>query len=85
MAIWEVEFSKDAYKAYQKIANAYQAKIDIVIERLADNKMVDIKPVKGEKDIYRLRIGKYRILIKFFHNIKSILVIKIGSRGGIYK
>ncbi|MBF0472175.1 MAG: type II toxin-antitoxin system RelE/ParE family toxin [Nitrospirae bacterium] len=85
MAICEVEFSKDAYKAYQKIANVYQSKIDIVIERLADKKMVDIKPVKGEKDIYRLRIGKYRILIKFFYNIKSILVIKIGSRGGIYK
>ena len=46
---------------------------------------IDIKPVEGEKDIYRLRVGKYRMLIKVYKEKKIILVVKIGPRGDVYK
>ena len=85
MAIWQVEFSKDAYKVYQKIGKAYQKKVDKVLTCLVKKKNVDIKPVKREKDIYRLRIGKYRILLTFLREESIILVAKIGPRGDVYK
>ncbi len=40
---------------------------------------------EGEKEIYRLRIGKYRILLKFLKEEATILIVRIGSRGDIYK
>ena len=46
---------------------------------------IDIKLVEGEKDIYRLRVGKYRMLIKVYKEKQTILVVKIGPRGDIYK
>ncbi|MCD6256227.1 MAG: type II toxin-antitoxin system RelE/ParE family toxin [Deltaproteobacteria bacterium] len=85
MAIWQVEFSKQAYKTYQKLNKGYQRKIDRVLTWLINKEKVDIKSVEGEDDIYRLRIGKYRVLIKFQKDEKVILVTKIGLRGDIYK
>ena len=52
---------------------------------MINKEKVDIKPIEGEKDIYRLRVGKYRILLKFRKNEKVILVIRIGLRGDVYK
>ncbi len=42
-----------------------------------------MKPLKAEKDTYRLRVGKYRIL--FVVVKKVILIVKIGPRGDVYK
>jgi mRNA interferase RelE/StbE len=84
MAIWHVEFSKSAYKAYQKLEQGYK-KIDTVLNRLVHKDNIDIKSVEGGKDIYRLRIGKYRMLIKMIKESRIILVTKIGQRGDVYK
>jgi mRNA interferase RelE/StbE len=85
MAIWRVEFSKEAFKAYQKLSKGYQKSIDRILRLLTNREKVDIKPVEGERDIYRLRVGKYRILLKFLNKETTILVVKIGPRGDIYK
>jgi len=44
---------------------------------------LDLKPVKGQKDIYRVRVGKYRVLLRKFD--KVVLVFKISTRGDVYK
>ncbi|MBA7534199.1 hypothetical protein ES705_26445 [subsurface metagenome] len=43
----------------------------------------DIKPLSGRKSEYRLRVGKYRIL--FFIENENVHVVKIDTRGDIYK
>jgi len=43
----------------------------------------DIKPLSGRKGEYRLRVGKYRIL--FFIKNENIYVVKVDTRGDIYK
>jgi mRNA interferase RelE/StbE len=85
MAIWRIEFSKQAYKTYKVLQKGYQKKIDKILTLLMTKKKIDIKPVEGEKDIYRLRIGKNRVLIKIYKEKKIILVVKIGPRGDVYK
>jgi len=85
VAFWQVEFSKEAYKSYKKLEKGYQKKIDRVLSWLINKEKIDIKPIRGEKDIYRIRIGRYRLLIEFHEDKQIILVAKIGSRGDIYK
>jgi len=41
--------------------------------------------IRGQKDIFRIRVGKYRILIKKIKDEKTYLVVKIGKRGDFYK
>ena len=67
------------------LQKGYQKKIDRILNLLMTKEKIDIKPVEGEKDIYRLRVGKYRMLIKVYKEKKIILVVKIGPRGDVYK
>lgn len=83
MARFEIEFSKNAAKDYKKLPKDYKVLIDLVLSKLTHGVPVDIKPVEGEEDIYRIRVGKYRILATVIKNV--ILITKIGTRGDVYK
>ena len=71
---FEKKFSKYDRKLQEKIFNAIQKLPDGDVKRLTGN---DIPP------IYRIRISKYRIL--FHMNEKNIQILKVDSRGDIYK
>ena len=71
---FEKKFSKYDRKLQEKIFNAIQNLPDGEVKRLTGN---DIPP------IYRIRISKYRIL--FHMNEEEIQILKVDSRGDIYK
>jgi len=80
---FEVEFSREAAKQYRKLPKEYKSLVDIVLHKFSESLELDLKPVKGRKDIYRVRVGKYRVLLRKFD--KTVLVFKISTRGGVYK
>ena len=45
----------------------------------------NIKPLQGYDDLYRLRIGSYRIIYRIDGNKLVVIVLKIGNRGDVYK
>lgn len=74
---------KQAEKALNKMprqmANKFYAAFELIE---ADNiEGLDIKSLAG-RDGFRLRIGGYRAI---FTNELELIVIKVGSRGDIYK
>ena len=71
---FEKKFSKYDKKLQEKIFNAIQNLPDGDVKRLTGN---DIPP------IYRIRVSKYRIL--FYMNEEEIQILKVDSRGDIYK
>ena len=71
---FEKKFSKYDRKLQDKIFNAIQKLPNGDVKRLTGN---DIPP------IYRIRISKYRIL--FHMNKEEIQILKVDSRGDIYK
>ncbi len=79
----EIELSKEAAKQYKKLPKGYKRLVDIALYRLSQNLQIDLKPIKGERDIYRIRVGKYRVLIRMFE--RAVLVFRISSRGDVYK
>jgi len=83
MARFEIEFSKSAAKDYRKLPKAYKVLIDLVLSKLTQGLPIDIKPIAGEDNTYRIRVGKYRILAALIEN--TILITKIGTRGDVYK
>jgi mRNA interferase RelE/StbE len=71
---FEKKFSKYDRKLQEKIFNTIQNLPDGDVKRLTGN---DIPP------IYRIIISKYRIL--FHMNEEEIQILKVDSRGDIYK
>lgn len=86
--------SSDYKLIYHKDAIRYLAKQEVLVqERIAKGLAGlltippegDIKLLKGQQGLYRLRIGTYRILFEISRTEKIIYIQAIDSRGGIYK
>ena len=45
----------------------------------------DIVVMQGYKNVYRLRIGQYRAIFTVAKEIKILKVMKINSRGDVYR
>jgi mRNA interferase RelE/StbE len=71
---FEKKFSKYDRKLQEKVFNAIQHLPNGDVKKLTGN---DIPP------IYRIRVSKFRIL--FHMNEEDIQILKVDSRGDIYK
>jgi len=86
--VYKVRFSRDAASYFSRLDKPTKQRISDTIDQLAINpydKMLDIKPLVGRGDEYRLRVGKYRVLYTLDDDIVLIYVVDINSRGDIYK
>ncbi|CUV65994.1 conserved hypothetical protein, putative addiction module toxin, RelE/StbE family [Sulfurovum sp. enrichment culture clone C5] len=77
-----IKFSKSFEKKFEKYDSKLQKKIFEAIENIPNG---DIKRLQGDDvpPIFRLRVSKYRVL--FCMNEADILILKVDSRGDIYK
>ena len=78
----KISYSKTFEKTFAKYDRKLQEKIFTTIQNLPDG---DVKRLTGNDTppIYRVRISKYRIL--FHMNEEEIRILKVDSRGDIYK
>ena len=76
------QLSKQAKKYLKAIQPRIAGKLLEAIEMLPAGK---VKPIKGKKapPLFRLRVGKYRII--FLKSDQNIRVVKIDTRGDVYK
>jgi mRNA interferase RelE/StbE len=44
-----------------------------------------VKKIEGEDEIYRVRVGDYRILYQIKGKILLVLIVRIGHRRDIYR
>ena len=79
----EIEFSKKAAKQYRQLPQDNKTLVDAALKRFCEGLPTDLKPIHGEKDVYRVRVGRYRMLFK--RRDRTLLIAKIGTRGDIYK
>ncbi len=80
----QIKLSKQAVKQLDKMDDATAKRVLDAIRGLSEvPPKGDIKPLRGFKQKYRLRVGSYRILYGLVKN--EIHIADIGSRGDIYK
>lgn len=76
----EIKYSKQALKYLKKLHKPKREQILNAIRLLPSG---DVKKMKGEDNLYRLRVNDYRVL--FSQDGVIIMITKIGSRGDIYQ
>lgn len=84
---YDLEYSKSAKKflaSHKDVGVRIVQKLDILKQNPYDNTL-DIQPLQGHKNHYRLRVGKYRILYEIIESCILIYAYDIDSRGDIYK
>lgn len=56
-----------------------------IIKAILELPKGDIKKLKGIDEIYRLRIGDFRVLFEKNDEELVIIIVDVGNRGEIYK
>jgi len=64
--------------------NLIKLKLALLIEDPYSSHL-DIKKLKGQESLFRLRIGKYRFIYQVKNMELLILILKVGTRGDVYK
>lgn len=85
---YEVKFYKDALKNIQRLDKISRNRILDHIKILSENPKsdeLDIKKMQGTENQFRLRVGSYRVVYSIFNDKLLIIVIRVGSRGDVYK
>lgn len=79
---YKIIVNKDAKKFIEKQPKNQRIRIYKAINKLP---MGDTKKMKGFEQLYRLRVGDYRIIYSIIENELIIEIIDINNRGDIYK
>jgi mRNA interferase RelE/StbE len=81
-----IEFVKQSAKQLKHLPTEEQQKIKIKIDALADIPRPDgVVKLTGEDNLYRIRVGNYRIIYSIQDNQLLVLVLKIGHRRDVYQ
>jgi len=82
---FSIVWLKAAYKNLEKLPISDQETIAKQISfLLLPHKNNDIKKLKGHQDLYRLRVGNYRIIFSINKKTKQIYISAVGHRREIY-
>lgn len=77
----DIAYSKQAVKAINGMDSRTKQRMKAAIESIPAG---DIKPLKGSKGSYRLRVGDWRIIFSYPAK-DTALIEKIAPRGEVYK
>jgi len=84
--MFEVIFTKKAANRVQNLENSHKKKLKEIILTLRENPFsYPYKKIKGEENMYRIRIGKFRILYEVDEKDNLIIIFKVERRERAYK
>jgi mRNA interferase RelE/StbE len=85
--VYRLEFLGKALDDLKRIDRAHQRIIKEKLLILAENPEAlknNIKKLSREEDIYRLRVGSYRVVFKKEERRLVILILRVGHRKEVY-
>lgn len=88
MALYRVEFTKSSRKEFERLPVKLRLKTTEALHLLSQNpysELLKIKKLKGATDLYRIRLGDYRIVYEIRNEKLVVVVIKIGHRSEVYR
>ncbi len=83
---YRVEFSPGARRMLGSLSRALQIRLAERIDALAlQPRPHGSKKMTWGNDIYRIRVGDYRIVYQIHGNVFLVLVLRIGHRREVYR
>ena len=83
---YRIEFTPRAVRDLKALDRQVRARIANRIDALAENPYPQgIKKLEGEDELYRLRVGDYRILYQVKAKTLLVLIVGIGHRRDVYR
>jgi len=81
--VWKIKWTDTAFKQLEKIQKQIQQRIIKKLEGIVDNPYVFVERMVGQ-NLYKLRVGDYRVLMTLEHNKMLVWIVEVGHRSKIY-
>ena len=86
LVVYEIQFLPAAKRQIRKLNKPLQNLIIRKTDQLAVNpRPRSSEKLRGKENIFRLKVGKYRVIYTIKNRELLVLVIKIGHRREIYR
>ena len=83
---YTIEFLPAADRDLRRLSVATQRRIVAAVEQLAgDSRPPGVVKLAGEDNLWRIRVGQYRVLYEIHDRRLLVLVVRIGHRKDIYR
>jgi len=84
--MYEVDILPRVYKAFRRLPNETLKRIVRRIQSLGEQpRPPGCKKLRGQEDVYRIRVGEYRILYRVRDAERRVIVLNIGHRRDVYR
>lgn len=86
MASYELEISRTAEKQLKRLPGEEQRRVAAALVALAGNPLPrGARKLHGYEDVFRIRVGRYRILYSVADDRLVIIILKVGHRRDVYR
>jgi mRNA interferase RelE/StbE len=86
MASYRIEVSATAERQVRTLPRTDQVRVLRVIQGLAVNpRPPGCRKLSGQDDVFRVRVGRYRVLYAIENRRLVIIVLKVGDRKDVYR
>ena len=84
--MYEIEIAPAAERALKKLSTNIRNRIFKAMLALKEEpRPHGVRKLSGEDDIYRIRVGDYRIVYQIQDDVLVIVVVKVGHRREAYR
>lgn len=86
MASYRIEVSATAEKQIRKLAVGDQIRVLRAIQHLVlETYPLGCRKLQGYEDVFRIRVGRYRVIYSVGSGRLIVIILKVGHRRGVYR
>ena len=86
MVKYQVEITRSAERQLRKLSESNQQRVARALAGLATNPFPSqSRKITGTQDVWRIRVGSYRILYSVDGDQVLVIILKIGLRRDVYR
>lgn len=86
MSTWRIEFSSAAARRFRDLPKRVKVRLRTHIDALAERpRPPGAKTLSGHDELWRIRVGAYRIVYTIEDDVLVVLVVRVGHRREVYR
>lgn len=83
---YQIQLTRAAERGLSDVPSYDQVRIAKKIDLLADNpRPAGVRKLSGEGELYRIRVGDYRIIYEIHDKVLIVVVIRVAHRRNVYR
>ena len=78
--MYQVEFQRAAKRDLDSLPKADGDRVTLAIASLRGDPRLNARKVIGSRDLYRIRVGRYRAILQIAEAEKKVIVVRVARR-----